>query len=324
MRFSFFLPVVFLLNACQSVQDQSIPLDSNFFQQALMLEIKRPSWRLTDKVYHQQYGNFAVVGADVGAARFERNQLWIRESGAAINGIGIEDRLLRFIFLDVLDLGAKTERQFQLRGERDFAFTANIDSKHATTSRCRLLTLDEHLLVDRISANAAAVLPSRSSHQQRQITYLGCEITQGEMVWQLMMHVDGKNMPRLRLTKTPTSLESGQTQTYAFNQLTDSLYLVDHQWRQVPNMKAFGPIMSGITILSSTQNGGHPDQIAALSFDGDTPKIWLNKQLAPERQVFMAAVSYSLLMSDWLDDAWRSSMGKSDVNAQPGRNKKDK
>jgi hypothetical protein len=112
MRLKLTLLSAFLfLSACQSVQDQSIPLHQEFKQNADQFNVKRPTWRLSDTVYQQKLQGrretFDINGTETGWGKSEKSQHWFSESGVSIEGLEIRDKFLRIVFLDLLGMRKK-------------------------------------------------------------------------------------------------------------------------------------------------------------------------------------------------------------------------
>lgn len=289
------LSTTLLLGACQTVQDQSIPISQDFSQTSTQFNIKRPTWRLSDSVYQQQLqsqrDNYVINGTETGWGKSERSQLWFSESGGLLDGFEFKDKFLRILFLDLLDMRRKTQSRYALQTENDFAFTVNANQIDATKVKCRLLSMSDQLeTVYKMGDNKTR----KNENTSRLSSYLGCDLQQGNQHWYFAVNTMQKDSPLIKLQLSEHKME----EQIAFKLIRESSYLVNGQWRTMPNnFQQF----SGLQIQWGMQDVG------AVSFEGQSPKIWIGKNIPEERKALVIAMSYSVMMYDWLDSGWRSS-----------------
>nr|WP_315467884.1 hypothetical protein [uncultured Undibacterium sp.] len=293
------LSIAALLSACQTVQDQSIPLGREFIQNANQFSVKRPTWRLSDAVYQQALQSpresYEISGAKTGWGKSEQSHLWFSESGISLQGLEIKDKFLRFLFLDLLDMRQKSSRRYLLKNENDFAFTVNASRSDMVQVRCRTLSMNDQIETTyKMDGNKT----QRNTEATRLNSYLGCDIQKAEKHWYLTVDTLRNEIPIIKLQVDGQQLDK----SLQFTMVKDSSYLVNGEWRTLPShFQQF----SGLTIERDSQT------ISALSFDGQQPKVWIGEPLAAEEKTVLLAMSYSLMMYDWLDSNWRST--------QPGK-----
>jgi hypothetical protein len=125
-------------------------------------------------------------------------------------------------------------------------------------------------------------------------SYLGCDLQRGSNNWFLTVDTLRNDTPTVRMRGQGQKFED----TFQFEPIKDSSYLVNGEWRTLPN--SFQQF-SGLRFQLGNQTMG------AMSFDGANPKIWVSEQTPSEDRSLMLAMSYSLMMYDWLDSGWRST-----------------
>jgi hypothetical protein len=284
-----------LLGACQTVQNQSIPLHKNFLENAELLEVKRPTWRLNDAVYRQHLPGYEIHSTETTWAKGDRTELWFSQSGGLLDGIEIKDKFLRLLFLDLLDMRKQTRHHYLYNSEQDFGFAVNTEKEAEIHVRCRRVALTDHLDIVRFSRNQRS---SKTEYRQRLNSYLACELQQNALQWRLTVNTGSTEdaaPPHIELqeqnSQTPSDMH--------FELVKESSFLVNGEWRTM----TFGPQQfTGLQMYQKNQT------LAATSFDGATPKIWLNKNLPATQKSLLLAINYSLMMYDWLDNGWRKSL----------------
>lgn len=289
------ISAVFLLSACQTVQDQSIPLNHAFQQQADQFNVKRPTWRLSDTVYQQKLqgprDTFEITGTETGWGKSEKSQHWFSDSGFSVNGIEIRDKFLRILFLDLLGMREKRSHGYLLKSESDFAFTVNAKQSDMVQVRCRRLSINDQL--------ETTYQMGGSKTQVREATirldsYLGCDLQRGNDHWFLTVDTLRNDTPTIRMQSQGQKMD----ESFEFEPIKDNSYLVNGEWRTMSfNFQQF----SGLQFQRGNQTMG------AMSFDGNNPKIWIGRQVQAENKSLVLAMSYSLMMYDWLDNGWRST-----------------
>lgn len=291
------LSIAVLLSACQTVQEQSIPLGREFIQSANQFSVKRPTWRLSDSVYQQTLQSpresYEISGTKTGWGKSEQSNLWFSESGISLQGLEISDKFLRFLFLDLLR--QKSLRRYLLKNENNFAFIVNASRNDMVQVRCRMLSMNDQLETTyKMDGNKT----QRNTDATRLTSYLGCDLQKAEKHWYLTVDTLRNQSPIMKLLVDGQRLDK----SLQFTMLKSSSYLLNGEWRTLPNNFQH---FSGLTIERDSQTVG------ALSFDGQQPKVWIGEPLAAEEKALMVAMSYSLMMYDWIDSNWRL--------AQPGK-----
>ncbi|MFA9275271.1 MAG: hypothetical protein ACEQSE_10395 [Candidatus Aquirickettsiella gammari] len=277
------------------MQDQSIPLNREFIQSANQFNVKRPTWRLSDSVYQQTLqsprDHYEITGTKTGWGKSEQSNLWFSESGISLQGVEIKDKFLRFLFLDLLEMRQKSSRRYLLKSENDFAFSVNTSSDDMAQVRCRMLSMNDNLeTVYKMDRDKT----QRDTKATRLTNYLSCDIQKADKHWYVIVDTPSNETPRIKL------IEDGQqaSKVLQFTWIKDSSYLLNGEWRTLPiNFQKF----SGLKIERENQT------ISALSFDGQHPKIWIGTQLVAEEKTILVAMSYSLMIYDWIDSSWRSA-----------------
>lgn len=267
--------------ACQTVQDQSIVLKPDFVQKSQLYVVKRPTWRLTDEAYQQQIGAFTIAGADTSWQTSTSSNLMIGESGL-VNEAEVKDSWMHFILDDLFF--DKNVQRFKTTGEQDFAFNVMYAGQPLARSQCRLMFLND---VTKVTYNNDPD-NTKGSSEKRKRSYLGCKLLQGEQSWQLIIDANPNGQLRMSMSDANTHLQ--------IQPVTEALNLVDNQWLPAPSWIS---LTAGLTIADDTM------QLAALSFEGQQPKVWLSQGMNASQQALMMAASYSVFMYDWLDEKWR-------------------
>lgn len=289
------ISAIFVLSACQTVQDQSIPLNKEFKQHADQFTVKRPTWRLSDTVYQQKLQGhretFDITGTETGWGKSEKSQHWFSESGISMSGIEIKDKFLRILFLDLLGMREKSSHGYLLKNENDFAFTVNANRSDMVQVRCRRLSINDQL---ETTYQVGADKTQRREKTTRLDSYLGCDLQRGSKNWFLTVDTNRNDTPTVRIRGDGQKVED----TFQFEPIKDSSYLVNGEWRTMPNNFLQ---FSGLQFQLGNQTMG------AVSFEGSNPKIWISEQIPSENKSVMLAIGYSLMMYDWLDSGWRAA-----------------
>lgn len=271
-----------LLTACQNVQDSRIPLDSDFEKSSDRYELKRPVWRLTDQAYQQQLGLFAITSTQVSWQNSTTSNAGLADAG--ITSQQQSQGLLNIILDDLTDNRSDFVRQLEETGKRDFSFDLSFTGQVLVQSQCRIL-YSNAVTEFRDAAQSAEVV---STEQQREHSYLGCSLATATKNWQLVVETKNNAPARLHLRT--------DRQSFQINAVTDRLELINNQWVPGPS---WTKQITGV-IISADQL-----QQAALAFEGQVPRLWVNQKITDADQALMIAVSYSLFMYDWLDSEWR-------------------
>uniref|UniRef100_A0A486XU43 Uncharacterized protein n=1 Tax=Rheinheimera sp. BAL341 TaxID=1708203 RepID=A0A486XU43_9GAMM len=272
------------LASCQSVQDYTIPLSADFMSASEMYQANKPTWRLSSSAYQQQFGVFTIQGADVSWKTSTKANLWFAESGL-LDKDEVNDSWLKFIAADILNRRGHSIENYKIVRHQDFAFELLQNGQPSVHSQCRIMALDEGTEIRSLNTNDN----SQYDRTGRKHSYMGCLVSQGNQIWQLI--ADSRKGEANYFDMTSSNLQ------LQFKPVNEKLMLVNQQYISMPE---WFKQQSGLTIH---QQGL---QLSALSFDGDKPKIWLRKALPTAQQALLLTASYSLLMYDWLDEEWRS------------------
>jgi len=282
-RSTLLLGLIATLSSCQSVQDHTIPLSADFSAASELYQANKPSWRLSSSAYQQQFGAFTIQGADVSWKTSIKANLWFAQTGL-LDKDEVADSWLKFIAADILNRRGRSVENYKIVKHQDFAFNLLQGGQHAVHSQCRIMALDEGTEIRSLDNSS-----SQHDSTTRKHSYMGCLVSQGNQVWQLIADSRKGEANYFAMTSGDLQLQ--------FKPVNEKLMLVNQQYISMPE---WFKQQSGLTIH---QQGL---QLSALSFDGDKPKIWLRKVLPTNQQALLLTASYSLLMYDWLDEEWRS------------------
>lgn len=284
-RWVFTLTSLVLLTACQNVQDSTIRLAPDFEKHSNRYELQRPAWQFTDKAYQQQLGLFSISSTQVSWQDSTTSSPGLVSSG--IPGQQQQSTgLLNFILDDLTDNQSDFVKQLEQSGKRDFAFDVNFSGQTLVHSQCRIMYLNA-VTEFRDSTDSEEVV---STDQQREHSYLGCNLNTASQNWQLIVETKRHAQARMQLRT--------DKQSFQIEAVTDRLELINNQWIPGPS---WSKQITGV-IISADQL-----QQAALAFEGKVPRLWVHQQATDAEQALMMAASYSILMYDWLDKEWRSN-----------------
>ena len=294
------LCVLLALSGCQSVQDQRIPLAPSFAANAEVIQIKKPIMQFKDHHFEQTTSLYRVQDMAIGNGQSEIIERMSLNSGLSGTHLQTSDRFTRFIWNELLGIQARANRKFKLLSQRDYHFQVepiraqNTEPNSPIKVDCQLIHLDqvhesEREVVDKKGRGTTLTDTQRSRVQ----SFLRCELFQHEKFWQLSVDIDENQVPQIQLGRP---ISESADDFFAVESEQKTQYLVGGQWRD-SNIPF--PLVSGLHIYKKEA------QVAALSFEGQTPKIWLSKTNLHETKTLLFAASYAILMYDWLDKEWR-------------------
>jgi hypothetical protein len=265
------------LTACKSVSDYSVPLPTPFLTNSVQYELKQPSSVFGDS-YAQQSGPFAISRVDIS---------WLSTTKHSLTPGG---NALEKVVYELFSDEDPEVQHYKVRQKREYQFHSS-DGAQSIKVECQLK--NESLLQETVrpQQEKTAGVEQNNHHAReldRQQTRLSCVLQQADRQWQLTVALTEQQQPIL-------TLQSG-SDVYPLTAIHHGVEKVDNQWRQLPD---FASNFQGLHI----SNGGQ--MVAAMSFPGQTPKIWLSRNLAPAQQHLLFAASYSLQLLNWLDQDWR-------------------
>lgn len=289
------------LSACHTVQDQRIPLPNGFEQNAEVISVRKPIAQYKDQHFEQSTPQFVVRAMNIARGRSERSDRFFSSSG--INGLQMTggDRFTRFLWNEILGMRPMIRQQYKLAYEREFRFQV-VPSVTSTLSaepvdvQCQLYKLDDVAQTERIERDRKG--NDRSStvtETNRLYSFLRCELVLNDQVWQLGLDAEGNQVPVVQLGRP---ISESAKDYYTLEHERGNQFLVNGQWRESPFPFAS---TSGLHIYKDQAH------VAALSFEGQNPKVWLDKSNDANAKKILFAASYSLMMYDWLDREWRNN-----------------
>lgn len=287
------------LGGCQSVQDQRIPLVPSFAAGADVIQIKKPVMQFKDHHFEQTTSLYRVQGMAIGNGQSEITERLSLNSGLSGTHLQTSNRFTRFVWNELLGIQARANRKFKLMSQRDYHFHVEpiLQSSEPNSSikvDCQLLHLDQVYESEREVLNKKGQETKFTDTQRSRVqSFLRCELSQNEKFWQLSVDIDENQLPQIQLGRP---ISESADDFFAVESEQKTQYLVGGQWRDssIPF-----PLVSGLHVYKKDA------QVAALSFEGQTPKIWISKTNLHETKTLLFAASYAILMYDWLDKEWR-------------------
>ena len=287
------------LAGCQSVQDQRIPLAPSFAAGADVIQIKKPVLQFKDHHFEQTTSLYRVQGMAIGNGQSEITERLSLNSGLSGTHLQTSNRFTSFVWNELLGIQARANRKFKLMSQRDYHFYVEpiLQSSEPNSSikvDCQLLHLDQVYESEREVLNKKGQETKFTDTQRSRVqSFLRCELSQNEKFWQLSVDIDENQLPQIQLGRP---ISESADDFFAVESEQKTQYLVGGQWRDssIPF-----PLVSGLHVYKKDA------QVAALSFEGQTPKIWISKTNLHETKTLLFAASYAILMYDWLDKEWR-------------------
>lgn len=291
---------VFSTSACQTVQDQRIKLSNEFEQNAELITVRKPIARYKDRHFEQSTPSFNVRAMNITSEKSERSEQLFSRSG--VDGLQLTgaDRFTRFLWNELLGLRPMIRQQYKLASERAYRFqvvpaTTSSLNPEPVDVQCQLYQLDDIDQVERIERDRKGRdRSSTSTERNRLYSFLRCELIMQEQVWQLGLDAEGNQAPIVELGRPIAESEKDH---YLIEHEKGHQFLVNGEWRDSP---------FPITATSGLHFYQKDTQVAAMSFEGQSPKIWIRKSNDANAKKILFAASYALMMYDWLDNEWRS------------------
>lgn len=290
------------LSACQTVQDQRIPLPADFEQGAEMITIRKPIAQYKDQHFEQNTPQFLVRAMQISREKSERSEQLFSSGG--ISGLQLigADRFTRFLWNEVLGMRSTIRQQYKLARERAYRFqvltaVSSTLIPEPVDVQCQLYQLDDVAHVEQQKRDRQGRdRNTTTTERDRLYSFLRCELILQDQVWQLGLDARGSQVPSIELGRP---ISESANDFYLIEHEKGRQFLVDGEWRNLPFAVA---ATSGLHFYKDNAH------VAAMSFEGQTPKIWIEKSNDTNAKKILFAASYALMMYDWLDQEWRSPL----------------
>lgn len=292
----------FGLSACQTVQDQRIPLPTDFEQRAEMIAVRKPVAQYKDQHFEQNTSQFVVRAMNIARGKSERSELLFSSSGTSGIQLTGADRFTRFLWNEILGMRPTIRQQYKLASERAYRFqvvatASSTPNPEPVDVQCQLYQLDDVAQVNRPEHDRQGKdRSSTTTERNRLYSFLRCEFIMQEQVWQLGLNAEGSQLPSIELGRP---ISESAKDYYVIEHEKGHQFLVDGKWRDSPFPFA---TTSGLHFYKEDAH------VAAMSFEGQTPKVWIEKSNDASAKKILFAASYALMMYDWLDHEWRNPL----------------
>lgn len=289
------------LSACHTVQDQRIPLPQGFEQQSELITIRKPIAQYKDQHFEQNTSQFLVRAMRISRGRSERSEQIFSASG--VNGLQLNggDRFTRFVWNEILGMRPAIKQQYKLASEKELRFEV-VPTVNSTLNaepvdvQCQLYQLDDIAYSERTERDRKGNdRTSSTTERNRLYSFFRCELVLNNQVWQLGLDAEGNQVPTIQLGRP---ISDSAKDYYVIEHERGNQLLVNGQWRESPFPFAS---TSGLHFYKDDAH------VAAMSFEGQTPKVWLGKSNSTEAKNILFSASYALMMYDWLDREWRNN-----------------
>lgn len=266
---------------CRTIDDMKVNISPDLNSRATMYNVVEPSGHVTNKSYHQVFGDFTINNTEFS---------WTETTTVPIDrslgdwGRDVANAAFLFLVLDIRDNYPGFVDQNRVMSQREFSF----DLQHhgaQVHSQCRLLFVSTQTVYDEDNSHR----PTDYSSNREQST-LGCVITENGQVSELLIDTPNAKPARMRLRHGAAPIE--------LTVLKGLQMLSEGRWEQ--------PAWSGPFSVHGMAFSSAGTEQGAVSLMGPFPKIWLDNSVAESRQRLLAAASYSLIMYNWLDSVWTS------------------
>ena len=289
------------LSACHTVQDQRIPLPQGFEQQSELITIRKPIAQYKDQHFEQNTSQFLVRAMRISRGRSERSEQIFSASG--VNGLQLNggDRFTRFVWNEILGMRPAIKQQYKLASEKELRFevvptVSSTLNAEPVDVQCQLYQLDDIAYSERTERDRKGNdRTSSTTERNRLYSFFRCELVLNNQVWQLGLDAEGNQVPTIQLGRP---ISDSAKDYYVIEHERGNQLLVNGQWRESPFPFAS---TSGLHFYKDDAH------VAAMSFEGQTPKVWLGKSNSPEAKKILFSASYALMMYDWLDREWRNN-----------------
>jgi len=268
-----------LLTACITTSDRSIPLSNSFIQEAELIKISAPSWRIPDSVFNLKISDYLIQNSDITWRSHEQKLIDRNKEYSFINYLLFDD-----------DLSFITEK-YEVNGTQRFSFDLTKEGAIKNTAKCELFAL--FLETNKTSDRWTDTKATRSSaFEDRLKTQLICSINNQEKQWQLTLHANKEEKLIVKL--------KNEQQHFVITEISESIDIAGKAPNiQIRNIPTWLSKKSGLSLSYNHK------QIAAHSFVGES-KFWLNKDISPDMRELLLTVNYSLTLFNWLDSDWRN------------------
>ncbi|MBR7800378.1 hypothetical protein [Undibacterium fentianense] len=273
--------------------------------------LQRPHAQFQDRHFEQASSRFAVRNVAISPARSERHAQQISQSGSNSLQLQNTDRITRLLWDDLLGIQATKRQRYQETIEREFRFQVMpaLDMKDKKDTKDTKSISDiveiqcqagQYEAIDHLERSAPdGKGKERNSHttkRQRLDSHLRCELDLDHTTWHLSVDREGEQALQIQLRSAHVV---GAQVDFRIQQERASEFLLNGEWRDAPF-----PFSAAAGLLFFQGDA----LVAALSFDGRAPKIWLDQKIETRTKQLLFAASYSLLMYDWLDPTWREAL----------------
>lgn len=273
------------LTACASTMDMKIPLSEEFENASDVFIVETPTWRVPDTVYDKNIAGYSIVNAKTSFDS-SKEQLISKEEK--------ENIISFFVFTDK-DYYLNIE-VYEVVSTRKFSFNLTHNTSILSSAHCSVtsLSIDEREEKEDIKFSSKMSVYNRGD---RLSTYLSCNIKDKDSSWDFSLASNENRSVSLKFVSDDESMNvKGISDVVLFiEDEKGNIKNVTNEERYYPSHLALN---SGLEFYSLTE------QVSAISFVGK-PRIWLKKDLLEDQKQLLLTVSYSLLMFDWLDSAWR-------------------
>jgi hypothetical protein len=258
------------LQGCKSTPAPVMPLPAAFEQQAQLSVMQRPVVTIRDDAFHQPIGPFQLTDMDLSGKSMHKSQTGSDWQTTATGGL-----LFQLIFHDNVNVQSEVVNRYNTRGEQSFSFAISAANAPKVQTECQIQTFGH--------SSESADNPVNSYNWQtseQSLSYLACRITQQGQVSELTIERPTGARPVLKLHQGSTALP--------LTPVLAAPELAAYQWT--------GSVGYLLGQAGQTQ--------AAVQFDMDQPRLWLDKQLPVAQQQWLLAVMVSLQMYEWQDQQW--------------------
>jgi hypothetical protein len=274
------------LTACASTMDMKIPLSEEFENSSDVFIIETPTWRVPDTVYDKNIAGYSVVNTKTSFDS-SKEQLIAKEE---------KENLINFLIFNDKDYYLNIE-VYEVVSVREFSFNIKNNTSILSSAHCSVtsISIDEREEEEEgISFSSNMSVYNRGD---RLSTYLSCNINDKDSSWNFSLASNENRTVSLKFVSDDESMN--------VKGISDVVLFVEDEKgsiNKITNEEGYYPshlaLNSGLEFFSLTE------QVSAISFVGK-PRIWLKKGLLEDKKQLLLTVSYSLLMFDWLDSAWR-------------------
>lgn len=276
------LLIVFALSACESVKDVTIPLPVEFVENSELIELETPTWRVPSSVFDKSVGKYSIVNSSVSSTSSDEELVNVKREGNFLNYLLFDD-----------DLHVVT-REYNVESSQRFSFDVKSGEEKIVSSKCEIFSQERRDKTDSYEFDGGG--HSAYRFEKRVNTYLICEINnQGSTSTLTLLSVPNKNLK--------VSFQGGNDLINIESISGAKSIIGEGVSPRVENMPPWASQNSGVEIFDESQT------VAAVSFVGKS-KLWMKKNLPPEKEELLVSIFYSLSMFNWLDKDWRQPVSR--------------